>query len=221
MHGWPVCAMPDLQLPSWLREHHRPLAIVQYTAWWQTHVHERPAQGHTQQRMGKSWIWDLSLVIPTLWPLQLYKHLCAFLLLLLLHTRRSGCEMWQEVITLSLAVVINGDKMTSINTVGLVLCLSGIVVHVILKALAPGEYWVQISSIQWDHGHTNLSLLVYNAESGRSEGKKAYHLYSVTSHNGAMCYRCSVKLHLRQTDRLQESNLVHFSLEMWHLVEYF
>ena len=50
------------------------------------------------------------------------------------------CEMWQEVITLTLAVIVNGDQMTTVNIVGLVICLCGIVVHVILKATTPREY---------------------------------------------------------------------------------
>jgi len=47
--------------------------------------------------------------------------------------------MWQEVITLTLAVIVNGDQMSMVNIVGLVLCLSGIVVHVVLKATASRE----------------------------------------------------------------------------------
>ena len=44
------------------------------------------------------------------------------------------------MITLTLAVIVNGDQMSTVNIVGLVLCLSGIVVHVILKATASREY---------------------------------------------------------------------------------
>jgi len=40
---------------------------------------------------------------------------------------------------LTLAVIVNGDQMSTVNIVGLVLCLFGIVVHVILKATASRE----------------------------------------------------------------------------------
>ena len=53
-------------------------------------------------------------------------------------------QCWQEVIVLLLAVIVNGDQISTLNTVSLVLCLSGIVVHVILKATASREYkhWI-------------------------------------------------------------------------------
>ena len=40
----------------------------------------------------------------------------------------------QELITLLLAALINGDHMNTINGIGLVICLAGIVLHVSLKA---------------------------------------------------------------------------------------
>ncbi|KAK3610411.1 hypothetical protein CHS0354_008701 [Potamilus streckersoni] len=43
--------------------------------------------------------------------------------------------IFKELCTLLLAVFINGDKMSLVNSAGLVVCLFGIAVHVILKAV--------------------------------------------------------------------------------------
>lgn len=42
--------------------------------------------------------------------------------------------MKQEVVTLVLAFELNNDSMSFFNGVGLLICLSGIVLHVIFKA---------------------------------------------------------------------------------------
>ena len=47
--------------------------------------------------------------------------------------------MLQELCVLYLAVYINGDKVNFVNGVGLVVCLCGIALHVILKAVY-GKY---------------------------------------------------------------------------------
>lgn len=46
----------------------------------------------------------------------------------------SVAGIFKEVLTLSLAALINGDRMNTINVIGLVICLAGIILHVILKA---------------------------------------------------------------------------------------
>jgi len=56
----------------------------------------------------------------------------------------SDCYCCQEVIVLLLAVIVNGDQMSTFNIVGLVLCLFGIVVHVILKATVSRKYYYVI-----------------------------------------------------------------------------
>ena len=43
--------------------------------------------------------------------------------------------IFQEVCTLYLAAKVNGDRMDLVNVVGLVVALSGIALHVILKAI--------------------------------------------------------------------------------------
>lgn len=53
----------------------------------------------------------------------------------------------QEVCTLSLAAEFVGDRMNPVNFVGLVLCMSGIAVHVVTKA-TKGK---QITSILIDY----------------------------------------------------------------------
>ena len=47
--------------------------------------------------------------------------------------------MLQELCVLYLAVYINGDKVNFVNGIGLVVCLCGIALHVILKAVY-GKY---------------------------------------------------------------------------------
>ena len=42
---------------------------------------------------------------------------------------------FQEICTLYLAVELNGDKMNPLNVVGLILCLAGIALHVVIKAV--------------------------------------------------------------------------------------
>ncbi|XP_031552512.1 solute carrier family 35 member C2-like [Actinia tenebrosa] len=57
--------------------------------------------------------------------------------LLLSHTSSltlSISGIFKEVCTLSLATEFGGDKMNAVNFVGLILCLSGIAVHVVTKA---------------------------------------------------------------------------------------
>ena len=45
------------------------------------------------------------------------------------------CVLFQELCVLYLAVYINGDKVNAVNGVGLVVCLAGIILHVVLKAV--------------------------------------------------------------------------------------
>jgi hypothetical protein len=47
--------------------------------------------------------------------------------------------VFQEICTLALAAEINGDRMNPLNFLGLVVCLSGIGLHVVLKAMS-GKY---------------------------------------------------------------------------------
>ncbi|CAG2180858.1 unnamed protein product, partial [Oppiella nova] len=43
--------------------------------------------------------------------------------------------IFKEVFTLYLAVNYNGDQMSRINFIGLIVCLLGIALHVVIKAL--------------------------------------------------------------------------------------
>ena len=42
----------------------------------------------------------------------------------------------QEICILYLATEYNGDEMSPINVIGMVVCLAGIALHVVLKAVA-------------------------------------------------------------------------------------
>ena len=53
----------------------------------------------------------------------------------LLFVLSSYCLVFQEICTLVLAVEWNGDEMTPMNVAGLLLCLGGIVCHVVHKSL--------------------------------------------------------------------------------------
>ena len=52
----------------------------------------------------------------------------------------------QEIFTLVLAASINGDQMSWFNIIGLFVCLSGILVHIIFKAV---------------HGQTTGGCIIY------------------------------------------------------------
>jgi len=45
------------------------------------------------------------------------------------------CGIIKEVVTLTLAVVVTHDELSTINAIGLVICLIGISLHVTLKAI--------------------------------------------------------------------------------------
>ena len=66
----------------------------------------------------------------------------------------------QEVCTLSLATEFAGDKMTTVNFFGLVLCLMGISVHVVTKATRGG--WRNYSITNLMSG--NLTSLRYKCQ---------------------------------------------------------
>ena len=66
----------------------------------------------------------------------------------------------QEVCTLSLATEFAGDKMTTVNFFGLVLCLMGISVHVVTKATRGG--WLNYSITYLMSG--NLTSLRYKCQ---------------------------------------------------------
>ncbi|ESN90307.1 hypothetical protein HELRODRAFT_165959 [Helobdella robusta] len=48
--------------------------------------------------------------------------------------------IFKEVLTLLLAAFINGDEMSLVNAVGLLMCLAGIVLHVLFKYKQTANY---------------------------------------------------------------------------------
>jgi solute carrier family 35 protein C2 len=47
--------------------------------------------------------------------------------------------IFKEVCVIYLAVVWNNNKLNPMNTIGLVLCIVGIAIHVVIKAMNPNE----------------------------------------------------------------------------------
>jgi len=71
----------------------------------------------------------------------------------------SVAGIFKEVITLLLAARINGDSMSSFNAVGLCMCMAGIAIHVVLKALhAPNELK------DFHHHHASTQNLLGNTD---------------------------------------------------------
>ncbi len=55
----------------------------------------------------------------------------------------SMAGIFKEVFTLYLAINYNGDQMSPLNFIGLSICLTGIALHVTLKALdTTGKVWI-------------------------------------------------------------------------------
>ena len=52
--------------------------------------------------------------------------------------------------TLTIAAEVSGDHMNAVNVVGLIICMTGISVHVISKALDGKLYSSYNTSLQWD-----------------------------------------------------------------------
>lgn len=46
-----------------------------------------------------------------------------------------SCFSTKELVTLTIAAEVSGDHMNAVNVVGLIICMTGISVHVISKAL--------------------------------------------------------------------------------------
>ncbi|CAC5396332.1 SLC35C2 [Mytilus coruscus] len=64
--------------------------------------------------------------------------------------------IFKEICTLYLAATVNGDKMTFLNGLGLVACLAGITLHVILKAVYRSKDTKELSH--------DLEMLIRNGE---------------------------------------------------------
>ncbi|TGZ53739.1 Uncharacterized protein DBV15_12456 [Temnothorax longispinosus] len=56
--------------------------------------------------------------------------------------------IFKEICTLALAFVLKGDQMTGLNFVGLLMCLGGIILHVIQKVLLKGKKVVDNIELQ-------------------------------------------------------------------------
>ena len=54
---------------------------------------------------------------------------------------------FQEICTLTIATEFGGDKLNTLNFIGLVICMSGIGLHVYIKALKGKKYSINICII--------------------------------------------------------------------------
>lgn len=56
--------------------------------------------------------------------------------------------LFQEICTLALAFVLKGDQMTGLNFIGLLMCLGGIILHVVQKVLGSRKKTVDNLELQ-------------------------------------------------------------------------
>ncbi|XP_064610471.1 solute carrier family 35 member C2-like [Liolophura sinensis] len=68
--------------------------------------------------------------------------------------------IFKEICTLYLAFEFNGDKMSSINGIGLVICLLGIAIHVIIKAV----YGQNENKARVERLDASMEMLIKNGE---------------------------------------------------------
>lgn len=77
--------------------------------------------------------------------------------------------------TLTIATEVSGDRMNAVNVVGLIICMSGISVHVISKAL-DGKYCLKLKS-QPHEPHSRYALAQYQTIIKNSSNFLAHIIY--------------------------------------------